>query len=238
MVNHDELADRPPTPVEVARRALILSGVVCRASLESCPDKLYRRKTARSIRGWFEELGLWPYLEPDEEIIIRARFGKLPRPLRIRGTWFVEGLAILAWALRRCDFPPHDKTVGAVAVTNALDFLSPSAEDILSSPTLRDPPELEAAREWFYDAHCTLRQFLRGRDGQLASWIGQYLTVLGLDPGAVMYEGGLAIDCGPLSNATSERIERWESVICERHRAAIWLMGDAHPLYTEISVDT
>jgi hypothetical protein len=228
----------PPAPVDVAWRALVLSGVVCRACLEGYTDEEYKQQTAGFIREWFDELGLWPYLEPDEGEIIRAPFGALPHQLGVDGTWFVEGLAILAWALRRADFPPHDQKVDPIAVTNALDFLDPGAARLLRSPTLRPPAELAAAREWFYDIHCTLRQFLFYQgDGHLADGIGQYVNRLGLDPDAVLFEGGLAIDGGPLARAGRERLEVWEWAIRERHRAAIWLRGE-YALYTELPVDT
>jgi hypothetical protein len=158
--------------------------------------------------------------------------------LQIEGTWFVEGLAILVWAMRRGDFPPHDQKVDAVAVTNCLDFLDEDAKQFLTSPTLRDQTELQAAREWFYDVHCTLRGFLNRRgDGRLASWIGDYLSVLGIDPTTVMQEGRLAVDGNPVTATNVERLREWEWVICQRHRAVIWLEG-RYPLYTELSVDT
>jgi hypothetical protein len=42
----DEEEYQPRSPIDVARRALVLSGVVCRASIESYTDRKYRRKTA------------------------------------------------------------------------------------------------------------------------------------------------------------------------------------------------
>jgi hypothetical protein len=230
--------DKPPTPLDVARRALILSGVACRASIESYADEGYRRETAGHIHDWLDELSLWSHLEPYEEEILRAPFGALPSWLRAQGTWFVEGLALLAWSLRRCDFPPHSRKVDPIAVTDSLDFLSPDAGSLLDSPALREAVELKAAREWFYDAHCTLRHHLfRQGDGRLAYWIGQYVGVLGLDPEEVLAGDGLAFDGAPLTEADRGRLEDWEHVVSERHRAAIWLKGE-YPLFTELPVDT
>ena len=98
-LEEDELSrPPPPSPIAVARRALVLSGVVCRASIENYKDEKYKRQTAEEIHEWFDELDLWPHLEAREEQILRAEFGLMPRWLRVAGTWFVEGLAILAWA--------------------------------------------------------------------------------------------------------------------------------------------
>ncbi len=234
----EEVSFVPPDPLTVARRALILSGVVCRANLEYGTDKAYCQQTVEDTFAWFDDLDLWPYLEPDEGEILHAPLGQLSRNLSVRGTWFVEGLAILAWALRRSDFPPHDRKVSGIKVTNALDFLAPDAEELLASPTRREAAELEAAREWFYDVHCTLRGFLHhGGDGHLATWIGDYLTILGIEQSAVGVKGILAFKGIPLPDADRKELNDWEQVVCERHRAAIWLAGE-EPLFTELSVDT
>jgi hypothetical protein len=234
----DEL-ERPPAPsaLDVARRALILCGVVCRGNLEHYKDNNYRRSTVETIHEWFDELQLWPYLDPEEEELIRAPFGKQSH-LSMLATWYVEGLAILTWALRRGDFPPHSEKVDPIAVTDALDFLSPDSAKFLASAKLQPAKRIEAAREWFYDVHCALRGFLNhGGDGRLAPWIGDYVDALGLDRAEVMVEKGLAFERAPLADADRKRLEDWESVICERHRAAMWLVGD-EDRYTEISVDT
>lgn len=235
----EEIEYTPPTPVEVARRALILSAVVCRANLEAYRDEDYRQEAKEDMDEWLDELELWPHLEPDEREIMHAPFGKISRSLEIDGTWYAEGLAILAWALRRSEFPPHDKKVDPIAVTNALDFLSPDAADLLAFPRLRSKKKRQAVREWFYDVHCTLRGFLyHGGDGHLATWIGEYLNILGIDPKEVMTEDCYLLFRGRrLQHAETDELENWEWIIRERHRAAIWLVGE-DPLYTEISVDT
>lgn len=234
----EEVPFHPPDAVTVARRALILCGVVCRSNLEYYTDETYRRQTAADVSAWLTDLDLWPYVEPDEDKIFCTPFGKLPPSLSAQGTWFVEGLAILAWALHRGDFPPHDEKVDAVDVTNTLDFLSPDAEDLLACPTLRDASELEAAREWFYDAHCTLRGYLNHcGHGRLAADTGDHLKILGVETSAVMVKGYLAFKGRPVSRIKRAELWEWEHVICERHRAAIWLVGE-EPSYTELSVDT
>jgi hypothetical protein len=217
---------------------LILSAVVCRAFLESYTDEPYKRETVDDIHEWFDELDLWPQVEPDECEIVRAPFGKMSKWSQVRGTWYVEGLAILAWALQRGEFPAHHEQVDPIAVTNALNFLDPDAEQLLRSPNLRELAELQAAREWFYDVHCKVRGFLnRGTESHVSDWIGEQLTILKIDPTTVIREGNLTVAGKLLRDTNREWLEDWESVICERHRAAIWLVGE-DPLYTEISVAT
>jgi len=228
----------PPAPVDVVRRALILSAVVCRSHLENYKDEEYRRQTVEYIREWFDELDLWPHLEPSEEKIIRADFWTIPNWLRARGTWYVEGLAMLAWALKRAEFPPHDEKVDPIAVTDALGFLDPDAGKMLEAPRLRKAVEIKAAREWVYDVHCTLRGFLHhDGDGHLAKWIVDYLRDLKIAPAKVMIKGHLAFKGKSLQKADRGELEDWEHIVCERHRAVIWLEGDEE-LFTELSVDT
>ena len=103
---------------------------------------------------------------------------------------------------------------------------------------LREVVELEAAREWFYDLHCTLRGFLfHNGNGFLAEWIDQYLDMLALDPKMIRDGRSLRYEGRLLSEAERKRLQEWEWVITERHRASIWLMGE-YPFFTEVSVDT
>lgn len=233
----EETPDRPPGALDVARRALILSAVVCRATIENYRDEEYKRQTVEDIHEWLDELRSWPHLEPDEEEIIRTPLGEMSERSQINGTWFAEGLALLSWALHRGEFPPHDAKVDPIAVTNALDFLDPDAEKLLESPVLRGAVELEAAREWFYDLHCTLRGFLfHNGDGHIAD-IDQYLAVLVLDPKTIWDGRWLRFEGRPLREAERNRLQEWEWIIRERHRASIWLQGE-YPLFTELPVDT
>jgi hypothetical protein len=73
--------------------------------------------------------------------------------------------------------------------------------------------------------------------GALAGWIGDYLQILDLEPHLVMQNGFLLLDGKPLAESQQARTEDWEAIICQRHRAAIWLVGE-EPVYTELDVDT
>jgi hypothetical protein len=228
----------PPDALAVARRALILAGVICRAMMESYEDEVDRTLTLKELPEWLDKLGLWPYVETQEAKILRAPYGELERRSRIRATWYIEGLSILCWAMRLLEFPPHDRKVRHSPIVEAVALLSDEAVELLTSPKLRSAAQVKACREWFYDVHVSLRGFLlHGRDGKLATWIGQYVDTLGLSRESVMIEGGLAFEGSPLAGADRSRLEDWEDVICERHRAAMWLAGTDEP-YTEISVDT
>jgi hypothetical protein len=38
--------------------------------------------------------------------------------------------------------------------------------------------------------------------------------------------------------ADEEELNRYEWALCERHRAIIWLVGEAGPVYSQVPVDT
>lgn len=234
----DELYQPPaPTAVAVARRALVLCGVVCLANIDGSDDG-YCRDTAARVNEWFDELGLWPYAEKEERELLSARYGRVSEKFRIRSSWYAEGLAILAWALRRHEFPPHAAKADAIAVTDSLLFLDCKATKLIDRARIRSAGQIEACREWFYDLHVTLRQFLfHGGTGRLAAWIGRYTGRLGLKSGVVRSERVLLYQQRPLAESPRQQLIEWEWVVRERHRAAMWLAG-TDEAYTEISVDT
>ena len=88
----EDYRPHPPGSVAVARRALILSGVVCRAFLEDSKDEKGRLELVGDIHDWFDTLDLWPHLEAEEEEILRVELGKMPSGLHTRATWYSEGL--------------------------------------------------------------------------------------------------------------------------------------------------
>lgn len=52
-----------------------------------------------------------------------------------------------------------------------------------------------------------------------------------------MRNGFLTLDSKPLQESVLSRTAEFEEIICERHRAAIWLAGE-YPIYSELTVDT
>src|SRR5262249_62187767 len=110
-------------------------GVLSLAYHVANKEENYRRQTVADLREWFDELSLWPHLEPDEKEILDAPLGAMHRSLYLHGTWYVEGLAILVWALRRGDFPPPEPQRDPTAVTNAVVVPAPPPPPPPFSPT-------------------------------------------------------------------------------------------------------
>ncbi|MCC2668581.1 MAG: hypothetical protein K0Q72_1052 [Armatimonadetes bacterium] len=228
-----------PSAAEVARRALILSAMICRAHLDAAPGDPEARTLHGRIDDWLQRLGLHELLAPEEASILTAPLGGLEARKRIQATWLVEGLAILAWALGRYPLPALAAKVDVYDVTAELGFLAEDAAGLLDQPELRPVEELNACREVLYAVHCRLRDVRRRPErNDFHQWLEPtWLEALGLTPEAVIAAGDLAIDGLPLHRADPARVQEVEAIVYERHRAAIWLAGE-EPGFWEVTVDT
>lgn len=137
----------PPNAQRVARRAMVLSAVVCRSCSDHDPDDPDAQDLWQRLKDWIESLDVDTEIESHERQLIHAPLGSLSEKDRIAGTWRVEGLAILAWSLGLLSFPPHDEKVDAYEVTDATAILNPEAAEIVESANLRPHSELSACRE-------------------------------------------------------------------------------------------
>lgn len=161
------------------------------------------------------------------------------RKARIRVSWHAEGLAIIAWALGRFNFPKKEEKVDPFELTDSLWFLHKEAIDVIKSAKLRPSNELDACRDYFYAIHCRIRDYQRTKSVKnIEQWIEMdWLKTLGVDsPLGLNHDfliGGVEI-----SAANDEIIRQTEEIICERHRAIIWLSGEGGPLYSQVTVDT
>lgn len=229
----------PLTATRVARRSLVLSAVVCRASIESGVTDPEAQSLHGHIIDWLTRLSLWDEVEPGEETMLRAPLGLLASSDMIQASWYVEGLAVLAWALKYLEFPVSGEQADAHTVTDALWFLNESAVDIITSAELRSPAELEACREFFYAIHSRLRDHVRNdvpRD--FTRWVEEeWLKLLGFDAGALFAHSDLGIDGKSFSETDNERLQEVMAITLERHRAIIWLF-EGYASYSETPVDT
>jgi hypothetical protein len=239
-MSDDELWLEPPDAQQVARRALILSAVVCRGSIDGGAGDEHAEKLPGRIKPWLEGAALTDHLEPWEGRIMRAALGQLPSQCISDATWAVEGLAVLAWALGRSELPEHDASVDPFAVTDAVGFLADDASDFIATAELRSPDELNDYRELMYAIHCRLRGFLRREEANdFSAWVEQaWLDRLRLARGHLIVDHDLSISGKPIAAAAPGDVRRCERVINERHRTSIWLVGEEHPFYWDWSVDT
>ncbi len=229
----------PPDEGRVARRALILSAIVCRSNRDHDPANPDAISLWHRLKAWVESLDLAAEIEPAEKDMIYAPLGTLDNSRRIRATWHAEGLAILAWALRRFPYPPFAQKVDPYELTDSLAFLNEDAEGVIQSAELRPRAELDACRELLYAIHCRLREFQRRKGARrIGTWIEpMWLETLGIES-PLGPTGDLQVGDVEIAAADEEKVTQYEWAVCERHRAAIWLVGEEGPLYSQVPTDT
>jgi hypothetical protein len=236
---YESKSGAPVDVTRVARRSLVLAAIVCRGDIERGAgqpnaDALYNR-----LIEWLTKFDLWSEVEPSEAKILQTPIGKLERKEVIRATWFVEGLAVLAWALKQTEFPRHDVKVDPYVVADSVWFLSDDAEELICTAILRNLVELTACQELLYGIHTRLRDFIRNRERKdFTTWVTEsWIDSLGIDSRYLFADNDLAIDNKPISDVEDDRVQECADLTFERHRAIIWLV-EGYPSYSQSPVDT
>jgi len=87
--------------------------------------------------------------------------------------------------------------------------------------------------------HFRLRDWLRHRKPKdFTGWIeSNWLGELGGDAASLITEVDLAIDGLPISTVEFDWVQECSSILFERQRAILWLLGD-YPRYSKTPVDT
>lgn len=226
----------PPAAQRVVRRALALTAVAARATLEMDAPELDEPEQLRSqLLDWVAALEIDDEFEPDEWKVLQRPVGGLEQQDHINAMWRVEGLAVLAWALSRHDLPPDDALVVPSEIYPAMGFLDPTmGRSVLETAELRSSEELEAMQTHLLMLHWRIRNYsIRPEPMDFVafskqSWIGEF------DIGTFrIIDGDLAIGDVAIHNADPEHRSIVQSLAHERHLAINWLMG-----YSEKYSDT
>src|SRR6267142_7027931 len=122
----------PPSAQRVAARAMALSTVLYRASIEQFPGDAAFKKLQSQLPDWIESLGLTAELEPQEADLLRTRLGRADPRVVTNSSWRSEGLAVLGWALGRFELPVYDQMADPRAATASVGF---SEEKLASMDT-------------------------------------------------------------------------------------------------------
>src|SRR5260370_18653032 len=117
-----QTADNRPTPERVARRAMVLALVMYRAALEQFPGKAKFESLHSRIPGWIERLALDAELEIKERDFLNAPLGQADEKVLVNADWRNEGLAVLAWALKRFALPQYDEQASPEAAGASIGF--------------------------------------------------------------------------------------------------------------------
>lgn len=229
---------QPPSALRVARRALVLCAVVCRASLEQEPSAARAEELRERLLAWLTANDLGGELEEHERELIEADVGSLPRQRAIDASWRSEGLAVLGWALGGYDLPAHDEQADPQEIAQSLGFLEDGPARGLDGPRLRDGAELERLSRRLMCLHWRLREFT-SRPGvlDLKKTAGLAFTAEVDLEGVPLLDGDLALRGAPISACEPEVVTECASIAFERHQAINWLAG-LHDVYSEVDTST
>jgi hypothetical protein len=234
----------PPAAARVARRAVVLTAVSARGVIErdfryngdSVEDA--RRKLATVI-GWLDQLGLDDELEPEERRVLEAQPGELELQDAINALWRVEGLAVLAWALRLSELPRYDQVADIDALWPAIGFLDADrARALLDRPELRPADELDGFGDQMLGYHWRLRDYglrpqaMDYRAFAANCWFGSF----DLSPFELI-DGDLAIAGQRIDRCDRQALGTASSIAQERHLAINWLRG-GDEVYSETDTST
>jgi hypothetical protein len=234
----DEDAD-PPTAPRVVRRALALTAVTGRAILEQDLANPIAAETYQDLLGWVRDLGIDDEFEPDEWEVLQRPLGNLDQRMQINSTWRLEGLVVLAWALRRFEIPPHDELVQLKPLWRSLGPLdAQAARTLLANPDIRPREEIGTLRNRLFASHWRLRNFhvkpeaMDFAEFARTCWFGP-LDLAGLP----LVEGDFAIRGARIDRADPDAVGSAHSTAQERHQAANWLW-EGPRRYSDASVAT
>lgn len=222
---------QPPSAIRVVRRTCAMAAVAARALLENeDPGDPEFETNRREILAWVREIGVDGELEPDEAKLLQLPVGVPPRQDIINGTWLIEGVGVLAWALGRYKLPPYDELFDPADLLPALGILNPKrARGMIASARLRTRDELDRVSWQLFTIHWRLQHFaLEPRSMDLRAMPKTVMFAHLLDVSACRFvDGDLAIDDQPLEHAPADRVALCASAAQERHKAINWLAGDA-----------
>lgn len=131
-------------PTQVARRAIILTTIAFRGSLETM--RQFRAvELSVELLPWLREIGIDDELDPIERAELETACGRLSPAQRLDTRVAGEAASFLIWTLNRGERPaPWQFTDGMPWITKLAveraEFLT-----LLDSPTFRDHAEIEAA---------------------------------------------------------------------------------------------
>ncbi len=147
-----------PSATRVAKRALVLSALVCRGFIEvENPSEVEELKA--SLLPWIDLVGARKEMEKHELVALTAPLGGLDTQAQINLAWAVEGLAVLAWAMKRYELHEGDRLAEPQSITNTMMFLHESAKALVDEPVLRDQEALKSMKGQTYTKLCHLKEF-------------------------------------------------------------------------------
>lgn len=133
------------TQEKIAKRAMILSALVCRGFIDMDSPSEVEELRARLL-PWIDSMGAREEVEKHELVALTAPLGTLDTQTRLNLVWVVEGLAVIAWAMGRYELHDESEVADPQAITQKLLFLSDKAKTLFEDD-IKDMERLQALYE-------------------------------------------------------------------------------------------
>jgi hypothetical protein len=111
---------------------LVLSAIVCHSAIEGDAGNPKAEAFREDVLSWICGIGLVEEAESNEFALLECKLGGLSDRQRIDASWRAEGLAVLAWALRRGELPVYDKRADPYPIAQALGFREMRQDTVLA----------------------------------------------------------------------------------------------------------
>ncbi len=234
----DDFSIAPPDASRVAARALVLSAVSCRGSIEKDAHNPEAEELRKKVVNWLDSVGASEELEPAEALLLSTPLGKLDQKTTMNATWQSEGMVALAWALDFADLPPVQLECEPSEIAACLGFLNDRHHTPLDCPRLRDWAEVETWADTYLTLHWRLRQFsVEPRPMDFVRYVSACTWgPLRLDHLQIV-DSDLAIDGARIDKVEDAKYRRVLGITQERHQAFNWLLG-FEPVYSQVTTDT
>lgn len=223
--NFGLLASPPPLAVVVAR-AFASCALAMRAQLDTHDDPAAVLLMVEQSRLWLADHGFDRVLDAEEVTALATAPGELTPAIRERYGLLGEAATVLAWGLRRLRLPAPDHSAEAADAAAALGFLGEAGATLATSARLRDRDETARYADIAGALHWRIQRQLtepgavlmgRWRSDQL-NWPDE------VTPADFVLED-LALDGRAIGLLSDSELLRWLQSTAERHRAALWLLG-------------
>jgi hypothetical protein len=129
------------TSAEVLRRAIVMTSVAFRASLEATTHPRSYEISQRLL-PWLETLGMASDIDPIEHDLLATALGKLHASQKTDANWSGEGAVVMCWALHLTAQPPHNEFVDYTSLFDKLGILRGNPQMAFPDITLRSLNEI------------------------------------------------------------------------------------------------
>lgn len=179
--------------------------------------------------------GLWHSLTLEEQVFMRTGVLEMTARQRIDGSWLVESICCLLWALdRKEQIPPYDCETDTEPLLKGDD----RAIDTVEQASLRPAEEITRQRDWaeLWHWRCRTRKLLEEKRIPEALPNGMSMAeVIRMTAEKAAEDGIFPAPVGgdfpafgmSFHEMTAEQLARVTSISQERHKALNWLCGYA-----------